>query len=268
MACARERSPWGVERKSRSGYPDPTPRSHASAAQGTQGRAARVGAHASCADGGVACADRAAWITPKKRTGAGASVTPALRHRSAQSLGSPALQAAGAAPGAAPVARPRQQTGWSKPKLRSTRVRVARLTSRLVRRPERRDPTDAMQGGSTPGGSSPPHGTAPNVPGVRLSLVLRRLTTAIRMPSTRSGSRTRFELELRGPTLDHKGQKRWFGRVDSTKGPCPRRQKDHVGDAATGDERRLLVALSRPSSRSGRSRGRRLRTRSTACRAS
>src|SRR6185369_2530484 len=126
---------------------------------------------------------------------------------SAQSLGSPALQAAGAAPGAAPVARPRQQIGWSKPKLRSTRVRVARLTSRLVRRPERRDSKDAMQGGPTPGGSSPPHGTAPNVPDVRLSLVLHPYASAIRMPSTWSEARTRIELGLRGPTPGPGGQK-------------------------------------------------------------
>src|SRR6185436_19969234 len=45
----------------------------------------------------------------------------------AWSLGSPAPRTAGAAAGAAPAARSRQQYGWTKPKLRSTRVRAPRL---------------------------------------------------------------------------------------------------------------------------------------------
>jgi hypothetical protein len=155
MGCVNVPSPLGLRRKSRSGISD------------RSGRAAT-------AQGVGASTHPRRWDTRgAKKEGAGASVYTRPSINGASELGvSRHLVTAGAAAGAAPAARSRQQYGWSKPKLQSTRVRPSRISPRgaYVVRNGAIPKLPCLKWDLLRGDRGPSHGIAPNVPDVRLSL--------------------------------------------------------------------------------------------------
>ena len=163
MACAGEWVPWGVARKSPSGIPDPgRPNPGPRESQGRAGGPPRE------ARGGSFGQERDA--APKKKRGRVPAYTPALRQRRSGAWGLPRLELPEWQRGPHPLLTRGSNTGGrnrsSDPPVYGPRG----CPSRFVRRPERRDSKDAMQEGPTPGGRGSPHGIAPSVPDVRLSL--------------------------------------------------------------------------------------------------
>jgi hypothetical protein len=215
MARSNNWPPWGVERKSPSGYPDrggpPDVRGRST------GMSTRMSTRTSmgCSppgmprprgDSGPGGAN--AITIPrarKKKAGAGASVTPARRQQRSGAWGLRRLVTAGAAAGAAPAARSRQQYGWSKPKLRSTRVRSPRQASSCVRRPEGRDSKDAMQGGPNSGGLRPPAWNRAERSGRPTLSLLRGVVCARPMPTACTRTSTRFPNGLRDHGIRSEG---------------------------------------------------------------
>jgi hypothetical protein len=166
---------------------------------------------------------RASGVRAKKKAGAGASVYTRPPSRGAQSLGSPAPRNCRSGSGGrtrcslAAAIRVVETEAPSHP-CTNAEVFLSIRTPRSADRPERRDSTDAMQGGPSPGGSGPPHGTAPNVPGVRLSLGVAPDRTASPMPRPRPRTFIRSGYELRNRTGGSEASFRRPGRVDSTIG--------------------------------------------------